>query len=208
MVFDADVRKRMTDSTCICLVRHAKPQAADGIFLGSTEVTLGQEGHAQAKRFAEWFRGRQVVRTLLCSPMQRARLTAEPLAQALNLPVHIVDALREMDFGSWEGFDFQQVCARDPASVERWASGDETFAFPGGESLSAFAGRMAHAQAVITAADAPLVVCHGGVIRALLCRWLKLRPESRLAFQPGHAALTVIRWHGDAGVLEGFNCGP
>ena len=41
------------------------------------------------------------LRHIFCSPLERARETAEPLAQRLGLPVLLSEALNEMDFGEW-----------------------------------------------------------------------------------------------------------
>jgi cobyric acid synthase CobQ len=186
----------------------------EGCFLGRTDLPLGDEGLAQADALAAWLKATgHGARALLCSPMLRARQTAAPIAEALGLTITVHDDLREIDCGDWETLTFAQVQARDPDTVTRWASGDTGFAFPGGESLAHFAERMDRMAALIATTDAPLVVCHGGVTRALLLRWLRLPAESRLAFQPRYAAMSVVKWHGgpigeSGGVLEGFNLGP
>lgn len=196
------------ESAHIFLVRHARPLAAEGGFLGSSDVALGDQGQAQARALATWLRGRHTVKTLLCSPLARARQTAESIAAALGMEPQYEEDLREIDFGAWEGLSFAQAEQRDPALVCRWLDDEAGFVFPGGEAIAAFHTRIARIAERLHNLDAPLAVCHGGVIRALLCRWLALPHSARLAFHPDHAALTVIRWHGETGVLQGFNQGP
>jgi len=54
-------------------------------------------------------------------------------------------------------------------------------------------------------AEAVLVVTHGGIIRAMICHFLGLRPRQYVLFHIAHAACTVIDLYDGHGVLGGLN---
>jgi uroporphyrin-III C-methyltransferase/precorrin-2 dehydrogenase/sirohydrochlorin ferrochelatase len=141
----------------------------------------------------------------LSSPQRRAQQTAE--AAAGHAPIEIDADLREIDFGRWEGLSFAEIAAADPEAVGRWAKLEPGFAFPEGESLAGFQARIAGVAERIAAGTARrvYVVAHGGVIRALLCRWMGWPPESQLLLDVRPASITRVRLSGPRGVLCGFN---
>jgi alpha-ribazole phosphatase/probable phosphoglycerate mutase len=47
-----------------------------------------------------------------------------------------------------------------------------------------------------------LAVSHAGVIRALVCHYLGLRPSQYVLFDVGHASITLIHLFDGRGVLE------
>ena len=53
---------------------------------------------------------------LYSSDLGRARQTAQPIADALQLPMTLLPALRERNFGRCEGMTFEEIAARRPAA--------------------------------------------------------------------------------------------
>ncbi len=200
---------RMADEPLCWLVRHARPQASDGVLLGGgSDAPLAAEGEAQARRLADWCVGRIPARTLVCSPLRRAHATASALAVRLGLEVQVWDDLREVGFGRWEGLPFARVAARDPGLVEGWMADEDRFTFPEGEAVAAFQVRMRMVAQRLAGLEAPLVVAHGGVCATLITIVLGLPFRSRLAFPCRHAQVATVRGHAGTGTLEGFNQGP
>jgi broad specificity phosphatase PhoE len=167
---------------------------------------LSPEGLKQAHKLMPLVRGFG-PEACYCSPLARARQTADVLLRHIHLPVHIDDDLREIDFGQWECKTFEQVAVEDARAVERWANFDHRFAFPGGESLGGFLARVRRAAKRL--ADDPastvLAVTHGGMIRAMICHFLALRPRQYVLFEVAQAACTVIDLFDGRGVLRGLN---
>ena len=56
-------------------------------------------------------------------------------------------------------------------------------------------------------ADTVLAVTHGGIVRAMICHILGLRPRNYVLFDVAHAACAVIDVFEDKGVLSGLNVG-
>jgi len=153
----------------VYLARHGRTAYNnEGRFQGHLPVPLDETGRAQAGELAE----RAIpyaFRVLWCSPLLRARETADIVAGRIGLEPREDARLMETDAGDWTDRSFLDVRAEAPERFDAFASGDPGFAFPGGESFAEQDERVAAALAEIEAGTLPaLVVCHGMVIRAAL----------------------------------------
>ena len=139
----------------------------------------------------------------VCSTMQQTSV----FQQTAHGRFHIVENLREIDFGRWEGMSFAEIAAADPAAVDRWAALDDAFAFPEGEGIKAFQERIRAVAERIAADPAGTVIlfAHGGVIRFLICHFLGLQDRHHLLFDIRPASLSEIRIDGGCGVLTRLN---
>jgi len=137
-------------------------------FQGHLPVALDDTGRAQAVELAERAAAHGFA-ALWCSPLLRARETADVVARQIGLQPKEDARLMETDAGEWTDRLFADVHAEAPAAFAAFAAGDPSFAFPGGESFSHQEERVAAALADVEAGALPaLVVCHGMVIRAAL----------------------------------------
>ena len=83
------------ETTVVHLLRHGEVHNPEGILYGRLPgFRLSAGGEAMAERAAEWFTGRGVTH-LVSSPLERARQTAVPVAEALDLPVALDERLIE-----------------------------------------------------------------------------------------------------------------
>jgi broad specificity phosphatase PhoE len=183
------------------LVRHAHPATGStGRLIGSTDPSLDEEGQSQARDLADRV-ARFEPECCFSSPLARCRQTAAAMAR--SLPVRLDADLREIDFGRWENRTFAEVAAAEPDLIARWTDYDPVFAFPGGESLAGFQARVSQVAGRLAAnpAGTVLVVSHAGVIRALVCHYLGLRPSQYVLFDVAHASITLIRLFDGRGVL-------
>ena len=107
------------------------------------------------------------------SPLRRAKQTAAVLFPEAEL-VDVPD-FREMDFGAFEGRNFQELA--DDSVYRLWVEGGCVAQTPGGESRAAFTGRVcgAFASLVEAALDAGkpqlVILAHGGTQMAALERY-------------------------------------
>jgi probable phosphoglycerate mutase len=161
----------------IYLARHGQTAYnLEGRFQGHLPVPLDDTGRAQAAELAERATAQGFV-TLWCSPLRRARETADAVARRTGLTAREDERLVETDAGEWTDRSFAAVRAEAPDAFAAFIAGDPAFAFPGGESLAHQQERVAAALADVEQGELPaLVVCHGMVIRAALSwragRWL------------------------------------
>ena len=162
-------------------------------FQGQIDVPLNALGLEQARRLgqrlaAEWRDGPVVgpigpisligpispIGALVVSDLQRARQTAQPLADTLGRPAQVQPLWREQGFGILEGLDVPTIRSRHAGLWAQWLRHDADYALPqGGESNTAFHGRVMQALQAVLASPAGqaggpvVVVTHGGVLDML-----------------------------------------
>lgn len=155
----------------IYLARHGETDYnRHGRFQGWLPVGLNERGREQAAELARRAAGCGFT-ALWCSPLARARETAEIVADRIGLTPREDPRLAETEAGEWTDLSFEEVQSRQPELFARFVSGDPTFAFPGGESFADHADRVMASLADIADQDKPaLVICHGVVIRLALAR--------------------------------------
>ena len=71
---------------------------------GSTDTSLNDEGIGMARKAHDEYEGVRFD-ICFCSPLKRARQTAELLLEGRDIPIEYDDRLRELSFGEFEGVD-------------------------------------------------------------------------------------------------------
>lgn len=127
------------------------------IMQGHTDIGLNDIGLQQARDVASAV-AQLPIRTICASPLMRARRTAE-IVNINNVPLVVIDALKECGFGVHEGED-----SRGPWR-DGWMAGD---AIDGGERRVDYIARVARALTEALSHAAPvLIVAHGGTFWAM-----------------------------------------
>jgi alpha-ribazole phosphatase len=185
------------------LLRHGATPL-HGLYVGSTDVSLAQEGREQVVRTGHLLVGEHIEH-IFCSPMKRCLETLNLLN--LDATFEIDENLREIDFGRWEGCSFEEIAESDDSLVEEWRISGDSFCFPEGECVKAFTRRVDEfAQKILAAANNRiLVLSHGGTIRHLLCIFLELPPEKRMLFDIQAGGFSSVSLYGDTGILTRLN---
>jgi len=167
------IRPTLTEHSAngVYLARHGQTAYnLEGRFQGQLPVPLDDTGRAQAADLAERAAA-HAFRALWCSPLLRARETADVVAVRIGLEPREDPRLMETDAGDWTDRSFAEVVAEAPEQFAAFAGGDPGFAFPGGESFAEQDERVSAAIEEIERGELPaIVVCHGMVIRAALAR--------------------------------------
>lgn len=188
----------------LLLVRHGQSQwNAARRLQGQADIGLSELGKAQADAL------RPVIAEIghcraVSSDLSRVRDTAERIGA---LAPRFTEELREIDVGAWSGRAIDEIRAEDEDAYQGWRAG--TSAPPGGELWAHFVDRV---TGVIEAERREacqnlLIVCHGGVIRAILQRYVGLDPAQIIPVAP--ASLSALRLgNGKPPRLELFNYLP
>ena len=140
-------------------LRHGETEwNRQGLSQGNVDIPLNELGLAQARAAAERLRGRGIT-SIIASPLSRARVTAEIVAEALGLDVAIEPELREVSWGVHEGKPLDEW-------FQPWITGHATP--EGAESFAQLRRRVvAGLNRAVTQPPAVLIVAHGGVFRAI-----------------------------------------
>jgi broad specificity phosphatase PhoE len=137
-------------------------------FQGQLPVPLDDTGRNQAVDLAARA-STYGFSALWCSPLLRARETADIVAGQIGLEPREDARLMETDAGDWTDRTFAEIQSETPDQFARFIDGDPGFAFPAGESFAQQGKRVAAALEDVERAELPaLVVCHGVVIRIAL----------------------------------------
>lgn len=187
-------------NTRVFLVRHgATVLTAEDRFAGSTDISLSDEGRAQARRLAQRLR-HEPLRAVYASPMERTMETAGLLAAPHALEVRARAELREIGHGHWEQLTRHEVDERFPEEAAAWAEDPFTVAPAGGESGLQVTARALPALLDIVRShpgETVLVVSHKATIRLLLSSLLGFDPRRyRDNLDQSPAALNIVDFRG------------
>ena len=156
----------------IYLLRHGETEYSQrGAYCGALDPELTPAGSLMAQAFADAYC--TVPWTdVYVSPMKRTIATAQPLCDALGLPMQTRDGLREIGYGAWEDREQEDVRQHHEQDYIRWLTEPAWNPPTGGETAVQVASR---ALPVITEIESRykngdvLVVSHKATIRIILC---------------------------------------
>jgi broad specificity phosphatase PhoE len=197
-------------ATRFLLIRHGEtPLNREMRYIGLRDDELTEAGRFQARQLADALAIFPIA-VVYSSPLQRAYLTAQAIAERHSLEVIRCDALIECDFGQWEGLTGKEVKARGPedaAMLRAWQD-DPTLAPPQGESLEAMSQRVLAAVTTIVQqhpGQTIALVTHTGPLKALLCAALgtSMVTASRIFLDPG--TISVVDWQASRPVVRLVN---
>src|SRR5262245_45554010 len=180
----------------LLLARHGQSVSnAVRRFQGHQDVPLSDLGRRQAAALGKALRSGRLAH-VYASPLERARLTAEAVVAELGVPLTLVDDLRELSLGEWEGCTIDEIRARPGDPYDRWVRDPVRHVPPGGEALPDVQQRALRAVDAIAAAHPDghrvLLVSHGGVISACLAHWLGLPLSSIWRLTVGNGSLSRV----------------
>jgi broad specificity phosphatase PhoE len=182
--------------TRLYFIRHGEVEERyHRIFGGSRiDMALSSLGHQHARALADWF-GESPVDAVYMSPMQRVRQTAIPLLEAKRLQPVVLEDLREVDFGDWTGYGWQDIQARFGVVAYDWLETLENGGIPNGETATCLKARVRPCLQRVVEENphrSVAVVCHGGIVRVMLALLLEM-PLSHMAhFNIDYGSVTLV----------------
>ena len=145
---------------------------------GRTDIPLNEEGRQMAAKAAEEYRNIPLD-VCWCSPLVRARETAEIVLRGRDVPIFTDLRLREMSFGEYEGFENTfdhpecpvNVIFKHPEQYTESVGGAETF-----DELFARTGAFLEEVAfpLLEEGKNVLIVGHGAMNLSIVCRIRKI----------------------------------
>lgn len=193
----------------IYLVRHGETEwNATLRYQGHTDVPLSDQGRRQAELL-----GRRLATLkfdgFYASDLVRAHETARIISQHHNQEIKTLPELRELNFGSWEGLDINEIKGQYPEEIKKWWEKPLLTKIPGGESLNEMVKRTTAAVKKIVESHQKgrvVLVSHGGVIRSVVGTVLGMDLNKYWRLRQDNACLNIIdfpEW--DKGILMLFN---
>ncbi len=183
----------------LVLVRHGETEwSLSGQHTSRTDLPLLPAGRERAAALGRELAGEEFS-LVLCSPLRRARETCE-LAGFAEERVELCQALREWDYGEYEGLSTPEIRAERPEWV-LWRDG-----CPGGESPAEVCARADRVLERVREADGDVVAfAHGHILRVMAARWIGLGVEggARLALAAG--SLSVLGFERETSVISRWN---
>lgn len=172
----------------LVIIRHPKPKVAKGLCYGQSDVPLvtdWPEDVMSIKQFmAQRYPGR--VFDWFHSPLTRT----QQLAQALCPDSVPTEALKEVDFGTWENRLWSDI---PKAEIDAWRD-DLMHAAPyQGESLAQLQSRVFEWFEPLIKADKDVVlVTHSGVIKVLVAALCQFSMSECFRLNPSYSSISEL----------------
>lgn len=145
-------------------------------FQGHTDIPLNSVGEYQAAHAARLVVDMKPT-AIISSDLQRARKTAQALADISGLEIAIDARLRETNCGAWEGLTGEEIRATDLDNLREWSLGGDNPAGGTGDRRSEVGARAKAAiDEFLEGKDGQtlLVATHGGTARSIIGMFLEL----------------------------------
>ena len=186
--------------TEIIIIRHGETEwNIMGRFQGHSDIPLSPEGRRQAELLGQNL-AIDAVDKIYASDLIRAVETAQPLAARFGLVLERDAALRELNFGAWEGRYFSEINEETPDMMKMFYRDPESIDIPGIENFQEFRRRVAGRVRAIAAENKGkrvVLISHGASIRILFADILSMPIRAIWHVSQFNTAVNRIRFEDD-----------
>jgi len=198
--------------TTILLVRHGNTPTTGKVLPGRAKgLSLSDTGRDQAKTAAERIAALARVDAIYCSPLERARETAAPIAAQRGLKATVDRGLLECEFGDWTGAQLSKL-----SKLPEWSTvqrAPSTFRFPNGESFTEMQVRMVSTlDRLRSAHPGGTIVCvsHADPIKAAVAHAVGTHLDLFQRIVISTCSISALAWspHGPAVLAVNTTAGP
>ncbi|RTZ68795.1 MAG: histidine phosphatase family protein [Aquificaceae bacterium] len=175
----------------IYLLRHAQSEGNKrGLFQGSLDFPLSEEGKLQAQRAGEFLK-RFEFDLVVSSPQKRALQTARIVADILGLKLKVDERLREISYGVLEGKSHREV--ENWSEYQKWLENPVKNPLQGVDPMDKLQERVeSFLNEVPQWGKSVLAVTHGGIVRAIICTVGNLGMENLWRFSVSNVSLSLV----------------
>ena len=157
----------------IILVRHCETDwNKENRCQGISDLSLNQAGLKQAENLRSYFNNLDID-LIFSSTLKRAIETANVINSDKKIPIELIDELREMDQGDFEGIPFHTLREKYPVELNEWRKNPDKFRIPNGETLGEVKNRMIKFMKNIVETHREdktiIIVSHNLALSSLLC---------------------------------------
>ncbi|MFB0918921.1 MAG: histidine phosphatase family protein [Clostridiaceae bacterium] len=135
---------------------------------GNSELT--EKGKKMAENLSKVI-DENNIDIVFTSPLKRARETTKIAVGDKKIPIVVLDDLKEMNLGEWEGISLDELKRDEPERVHQYWNEPEMYVSEKGENFNEFIERVRRAYEEIINTkgfEKALVVTHGMTVKALM----------------------------------------
>lgn len=179
----------------IMLLRHGEPKgspSSEHVFRGITDHKLTQNGwqemHSALQHIDDF-------EQILTSPLKRCFEFAEALSKKRGVPLAVINELKEINFGQWDGQSVQSIEKNDGERLRKFWQNPSANTPPGGEPVVNFQKRVVsswHELLLAQRGKNCLLITHGGVQKIILAEVLKMPIEAIHNIEVPYACCTTF----------------
>ena len=191
-------------------VRHGETEwNIQGRYQGQSDIPLSEKGRAQAAALGKRFEGIPVD-VVYSSPLQRAYDTARAIAEPKGLPIRLVEGIKELDFGRWDGLTLEMLREQFGDSFMKYRT--EPFHYPMegegtlnraklrvGAALEEIKEEYRHTDKTV------VVVAHGGILKLAIFYLLDMSSRFYRCIELDNTSLTILDIEEDRSILRVLN---
>ena len=194
--------------TKIIFVRHGQTEwNVLGRYQGQTDIALSPLGIEQAEKLAAHFPVDK-VEAVYSSDLVRAMMTARCIADRFGLTVEPRPALRELNFGDWEGLTYDEIVAKWPDALNNFFQHPDVLEIPHGESFPKLRERALDAVEKIVAChpeQTVAVFAHGAILRTILTAALHMDLKYVWTIRQFNTAVNIVTYTEHGTTVELLN---
>ncbi len=176
-------------------------------FQGISDVELSPHGLRQVQKLAFSLKDEGIAK-IYTSPLKRARQTAGAVAQYHDCSVTVVDELRELNLGDWEGLTGEEFKRKYPNFLKEWLKNPAALKIPKGESLKDLQQRAWQAIRRIKEENdsgTVVAVAHNFVNLVILCQILGISLNNFRCLKQDPTAKNLIEISGEGAFVHLIN---
>lgn len=113
--------------------------------LGVLDLPLCERGRAEATTLSGLLAARPGLTALYCGPSACTVQTADIIGKGLGLRPKVMDELRNLDQGLWQGLQIEEIKRRSLKVFRQWVDSPRTVCPPMGETIEDASERVADA---------------------------------------------------------------
>jgi alpha-ribazole phosphatase/probable phosphoglycerate mutase len=194
------------ERTRLYLMRHGEV-VNHGVYNGQTDVDITPSGVKQMERLRELLKDKSLT-AIYSSDLLRTKKGAKIIGQPHGLQPEGFRELREMNFGRWQGFTYQEVMEKYPQDIPQWMNQLDTFRIPEGESILEVRERAMRKIGWFLERHRGkefAMVCHGALNRVILAEALHLPIPQLLRIEQDYGCLNIIEYASSWTVVKLIN---
>lgn len=177
-------------------IRHGQTDwNLEGKIQGSCDIELNEAGKIQAEELGnKILNNKYKFSKIYSSPQRRAVETAEILSKLANVEYILLDGLKEINLGKWEGLSWAEVNDKYLMEYKKWYVNRRYTKPPKGESYEKMLQRVLTSihKIIRENSDDVVIVTHSAVIMCIQCYLSNTPFEKMTKFKTENTSITEI----------------